>query len=461
MRNETDRDEAGVAIGPRYAHLVGLGGRGMSGIAQVLAQSGLLVSGSDVAAGPEFDGLRRLGVRVHEGHAPGHLPRRPHFLVYDVGKGREHPERLAALRAGSTQSSRGEILKQLIAGKRAVSVSGGRCAGLAGAMLAWILSHAGLDPTIVLATRSMQIGGWGRLGKGPNAVVETVGEPGEIEHLSPWLALLMIPATDPAVSTAWHRSVEVSADSARGGVLVSGAIDLDEVRARSFSPVEKVGMSRLDDWWGADLREERGRFRFRAFYQGTFVTEVRLRVPGTVPVLCAMAALAAGMRLDVPAASIREALEEFAGVSRGFESRGSYRGVTLVDDEAQDPTSVDETLCVGRMIYGRRRLWAVLGPGRSPTEMAESFVAPLSRADRVLVVGAGGCDKEQGPWTSAVRSLDELGVSAVSVANRDEAVDRLDRQLEPGDVLITLGSGQVGTIADAFLGRLPRDRQAG
>jgi UDP-N-acetylmuramate--alanine ligase len=423
-----------------------------------LAQSGLLVSGSDDAAGPELDGLRRLGIRVHEGHAPGHLPRRPHFVVYDVSKGREHPERLAALKAGSPQSSRSEILRQLVGGKLAVAVSGGRGSGLAGAMMASVLARAGMDPTVVLATRSSQLGGWGRLGRGPTAVVETASEPEEIEQLAPWLTLLMIRATGPAASPACRRLIETSADVSRGGVLVAGELELGELRVRGTGPVEKVGLRREDDWWGTDLREEQGRFRFRAFYQGTFVAEVRLRVPGLGPVLCAMAALAAGMRLDVPISAIRDALEEFAGVSRGFESRGSFRGVTLVDDEAQDPASVDETLSVGRMIYGRRRLWAVLGPGRGSTDLAEAFVAPLSRADRVLVVGREGLC---GTWTSAVRSLDEQGVSAVSVADRDEAVDRLDRQLEPGDVLITLGSGQVGTIADAFLGRLPRDRQAG
>jgi UDP-N-acetylmuramate--alanine ligase len=198
------------------------------------------------------------------------------------------------------------------------------------------------------------------------------------------------------------------------------------------------------------LREDRGRYRFRVFHQGRFAAEIRLQVPGRANVLGALAALAACDRAEVPTRQIKQALEEFAGVSGGFESRGSYRGVTLVDDDASEPGDVADALALARTVHGRRRLWAVVGASGPPrAAMADA----LAWADRVLVLG-GAVDADA--WSSM---LGGAGIAARGAADLDEALSDLDRHLEPGDVLLTLGSGDVGTIADAFLRRLPRDRQ--
>jgi UDP-N-acetylmuramate--alanine ligase len=205
-------------------------------------------------------------------------------------------------------------------------------------------------------------------------------------------------------------------------------------------------------WWGADLREERGRYRFRAFHNGHFVVEARLRVAGRRNVLNALAAVAVCERLAVPTAAIKEGLEEFAGLSRGLESRGSYRGVTLVDDEAGDPWAVAEVLTVCRQVYGRRRLWSVIRP-EAPGAWCP-FAAAFAAADHVVVA--------QGDRSGArelVEALLSAGVRAQWAAGLDGAVADLDRQLEPGDVLLTLGAGDVGKVADAFsTRRLPLDR---
>jgi UDP-N-acetylmuramate--alanine ligase len=189
--------------------------------------------------------------------------------------------------------------------------------------------------------------------------------------------------------------------------------------------------------------------RFRAFHRGRFVLELLLQVPGPRHALSALAAIAASRRLEVPTELIREALEEFTGVSRDFESRGSFRGVTLIDDEGEDPAAVVEALQLGREVFGKRRLWAVLfapeGPSHGGTR--DGLVAALGRADEVLVAG---------PMAAEAAA----GLQARHVASIDEAILELDRHLEPGDVLVTLGAGGVGTISDAFVRRLPHDRPA-
>jgi UDP-N-acetylmuramate--alanine ligase len=243
------------------------------------------------------------------------------------------------------------------------------------------------------------------------------------------------------------------------------ALDRNEIVAEAVreaeATVEWISLERGSSWWGADLREDRGRYRFRAFHRGRFALEVRLQVPGRRNVLSALAAVAACDRLAVPPAEIKQGLEEFAGLSRDFESRGSYRGVTLVDDAGGDPSSVFEALAIARQVFGPRRIWAVYRAGdeRVSAEDEPGFHAAFAAADQVLVAGGsrvGSCEAGSDPL---VRALVSAGVRARAVAGLEEAISELDRNLEPGDVLVTLGSGEVGTIADAFIRRLPRDRQ--
>jgi UDP-N-acetylmuramate--alanine ligase len=214
-------------------------------------------------------------------------------------------------------------------------------------------------------------------------------------------------------------------------------------------------------------------------------------------VLSALAALAAGDRLGLTATGVCQAIEEFAGVSRDFECRGSYRGVTLIDDEGGDPAAVAAALRLGRRAFGDRRIWAALDASAAADPRAAGrLVAALEPADAVLLasgrpsptssvpvpdrarsdpsrtpsgrsVPAGmppspssfGTEDDPPPAAEALaRALAAAGKRARRVSCLDDAILELDRHLEPGDVLVTLGAGEVGMISDAFIRRLPRDR---
>ena len=453
-----DRTGTGLApVGkePHRAHLVGLDGRGMSGVAQMLVQRGFVVTGSASTAGPDPERLRRLGVRVHAGHSSRSVPRSARLLVYSPEIPREHPDRLSAARRGVEQASSQEVLSRLLRRRFGVAVTGGRKAGLAGAMVGWALTHAGLDPTLVLGTPSPQLGGRGRLGLGPHVVVETVDGLAQADLAGAEIVLIHDEA-DPATRSATLRRW---AETAPPGGYVLAFADQGEVSEDSpGSPaeVERFSLAPGHAWWGADVREDRGRYRFRAFHRGRFAMEIRLQVPGRRHVLGALAAVAICGRIDLTTREIKEALEEFGGVSRGFESRGSYRGVTLVDDEAPGPLAVADALAVAREVFGRRRLCAAYRPdpgGDGTWPLPSEFAA----ADRVLIVNEAG--PSGGSRAGAlVEALIAAGSAADRVAGLDEAIRELDRHLEPGDVLVTLGAGDVGTIADAFLRRLSSDR---
>jgi len=449
----TSREFAERARG--QAHLIGLEGRGMAALAEILARRGDVVTGTSRGPFSASDRLRRLGVRVHQGHPASPLPRSARLLVHEPDLPREHPDRLRAARSGIEQATRRDLIGRLLGSGIGVAAVGGRRAGAAAAMVGWTLAQTGLDPTLLLATPSPQLGDGGRLGLGPHVVVEA--DEGPTADLPPAEILLLLddgPVADRSGSIGrWAESAP------RTGYALQMAGESDPIGGPEDVPgvqVERFSLARGHDWWGADLREERGCFRFRAFHRGRFAAEVRLRIPGRGHVLGALAAVAVCARLGVMTGAIKEALGEFAGVSRGFESRGSFRGVTLVDDEAPGPTGAGEAIGVARQVFGRRTIRVAFRPEAArPAPPASSFAA----ADSVLIIDESGTPG--GPIARGLAEELEASGSAVTRArDLDEAIRWLDRHLEPGDVLVTLGAGDVGTIADAFLRRLPGDRHA-
>ena len=440
----------------------------MAGLAQWLALRGLSLSGTEPepVQGRALAALRRLGVRAHAGHSPHHFPQTAAFLIHGHGIGRAHPDRLIAAREGVAQASALDWLGRLMRARLGLAVVGGRDASVTSAMIAWTLARAGFDPSAVIGRPAPQLGGWGRLGRGPHFVIEALGTPEVLGPLGPRVAVILGAGDDkPNTRTETAELLAPFAASVPSDGRIFATRDCPRVIhavGQAESPVEWLSLEESDGWWGADLRQERGCYRFRAFHRGRFAIEVRLRVPGRRHVFSALAAIATCGFLDVPSPEIKEGLEEFSGLARDFESRGSYRGVTLVDDEGRDAPAVAEALTVGRQVFGPRRLWAVYGPGQAglTPEDTERYLCAFGRADRVLIHSAQTAETDTRPgWEGLAHHLSIAGVGARWVASLDEAIAELDRDLEPGDVLVTLGAGEVGTISDAFFRRLSRDRQ--
>jgi UDP-N-acetylmuramate--alanine ligase len=440
---DPETDGATTPGAPFPTHLVGVDRR-LAGLARWLSGQGYNVSG------PAESLRRRVRDYARVDRAHSEIPY-PRMLLYGPEVDRVHPDRLTALRQGIPQSPIVDVFQEVLRSGVGIAVAGRRQGRVAAAMIGWTLAHAGFDPTLILR------GGLPRLASsdyrlpGRFSVVD-IDETLEVilrDPPGPAIALLLDVARRVG-SEALEQLIKCVGPS---GHVIAACVPPAAGQAADGPParVETLSLERGSTWWGADLREDRGRFRFRAFHEGRFAVEIRLRVPGRASVLSALAAVAVCRRVEVPTREIRDALEDFDGVSRGFESRGSYRGVTLVDDDAVEPPDVADALDLARTVHGRRRIWVVFAPGGPPcVETARA----LSQADRVMLVDAS-VDAE--PWASM---LGELGVFPRRVTDSEEALKDLDRHLEPGDVLLTLGAGDVGTIADAFLRRLPRVRQS-
>ncbi len=274
---------------------------------------------------------------------------------------------------------------------------------------------------------------------------------------------------------SWCQAVRSVSEQLRGvgSVLAQGHPALVS-NGPPVTGVEWVSLRQGSDWWATDLREESGRFRFRIFHRGRYVIEVRLAAFGLRNVVAALSAVAASARLGVSLEAIRHGLETYTGLARDFESLGSYRGVTLVDDESTEPGQLHDVMCLARRIYGRRRLCVAFGDQNQrgvvkqaePLSVDRRALTAFAVADKVVIVEEEETtppprDAPEGRRLSLAEALNQAGVLAGSARGLAGAVAELDKRLEPGDVLLTLGAGDVGLIADAFIRRLSRDRPAG
>jgi UDP-N-acetylmuramate--alanine ligase len=453
------------------AHLIGVCGSGMKALAEVLAGQGWIVTGSDLqASDTTIAAFARHGLRIHSGHHSAFLPGNADVVVYSPAVCRENPERILAERLGIPQYSYSQMLGRLMQGKTGMCIAGTHGKSTTTAMTGCVLEAAELAPTVVVGA---ELCGWrknGWAGDGPHFVVESCEYQRNFLDLSPqWAAILGIEPDHFDCFTQFDEAVAAFAEfsqrvPAGGGLLIP--VGSDAARAATLAaaaPVETFGLAPEADWWAGDVRLVAAGVRFRVYHRGEYVTEIALRIPGRHNVLNSLAAVALSHRAGAPADVIREALAEFPGIKRRFETIGSWRGVTLIDDYAHHPTAVAVTLATARERFPRRKLWCVFQPHQvsRTTALLGDFARALTRADEILVapVFAARENVDQEPEHISRNLADQVidsGGRARFVAGLDHAVATLDDELQPGDVLITMGAGDIGQVHHAFTRRLQR-----
>jgi UDP-N-acetylmuramate--alanine ligase len=473
LANHRDWDHDGCA---GQAHLTGVCGTGMKGLARLLIDRGWDVSGSDLS--PLADTLQPLlqrGLRFHQGHETEHLPRTADLLIHSAAIGPENPERLAATDYGIPQVTYSQMLGRLMAESRGVAIAGTHGKSTTTAMTASILTDAGRQPTAIFGADLCATGQSSWSGRGDLFVVESCEFQRSFLDLSPEYGAIL--GVEPDHFDCYSEPSELlgafsefAGHIARSGfLLVRGDDDAALAASRSASAeVLTFGLRPDADWWAADVRTAGFGARFRLFRRGHYVTEIRLGVPGRHNVLNAIAAAAICSELGVPAGAIRHSLADFMGLKRRFEVLGSWRGVTVIDDYAHHPTAVETVLQTARDLYGRRRIWAAFQPhqvGRTTALMAD-FARSFRLADRVVIAPVYAArevvtDEPQRLANELARRIDDLGPPAVSCTSLDRLAGVLDDGLRPGDVLVTMGAGDIHRIHYASSRRVQRHSAAG
>jgi UDP-N-acetylmuramate--alanine ligase len=445
----------------RHVHFVGIGGSGMSGIAEVLLNQGFSVSGSDVKGSPVTQRLQALGARIFEGHAAANV-QGAHVVVTSSAVRADNPEVLESRRLGVPVIPRAEMLAELMRTKHGIAVSGSHGKTTTTSMIASVLDKGGLDPTIVVGGRLDTLGSGARLGKSEYMVVEADESDRSFLKLQPTLAVVtnvdrehLDAYADLAdVQQAFLEFIDkvpfygaaiVCADDPAARALLARAAR----RTRSYGFAEDAQVRALE----LTLQPTGSRFAVNA--DGQPLGRFELKVPGRHNVQNALAAIAVALELQLPYAAIREGLASFAGVDRRFQKKGEVQGVTVLDDYGHHPTEIKATLSVLRTYAGARRTVVVFQPHRYSRTQAlwDDFLAAFAGADLLLLVDIYAASEDAIPGVDAERLAGAIP-GALYAGDVQAAGERLMQLVKSGDVVLTLGAGNVFAAGEALLRRL-------
>ena len=453
-------------LGTRTIHFVGIGGIGMSGIAEVLHNLGYEVTGSDLQNSVTTRRLEAIGVRVAVGHSP-HNVAGAQVVVRSSAVGLDNPEVMAATDQGVPVIPRAEMLAELMRMKQGVAVGGSHGKTTTTSLLAAIFEAGGLDPTVVVGGKLNSVGTNAVLGRGDWMIAEADESDGSFLHLSPILSI--VTNIDPehldhyGDLEALHRAFldfinkvpfYGAAVLCMDHPVIQGL--LPEVSKRYLS----YGFSSQADFQAVDVEVCEDRSDFAVIRHGEFLGPVTLRIPGRHNVLNAMAAIAAALEVEIPFPLVQQALEGFEGVQRRFTVRGEVNGVTVVDDYAHHPVEIRATLAAVREGYGRRVV-AVWQPHRYSRvqDLHAQFMGAFNDCAVLLVLDvypAGERPIEGIDGETLVRELKHHGHKAVVYCSDGKhALDVLRAEVRKGDVVITLGAGDVTELSQKLVNALP------
>ncbi|MCK8516292.1 UDP-N-acetylmuramate--L-alanine ligase [Methylonatrum kenyense] len=447
----------------RHLHLIGIGGAGMSGIAEVLANLGYTVSGSDLRESPVTRRLQGLGVEVFIGHAAEHL-RDVDAVVISSAVSGDNPELRAARAARVPVVPRAEMLAELMRFRYGVAVAGTHGKTTTTSLIASVLAEGGLDPTFVIGGRLNSAGANARLGEGRFLVAEADESDASFLYLQPMIAAVTNIDADhlEAYGGKFHNL--------RGAFLEFlhhlpfyglAVLCLDDPVVRELipdvtRPVRTYGVDESADVRATGIRQQGSRTAFEVCVDGTHPVPVELNLPGRHNVLNALAAITVASELGVsPEATVR-ALHNFAGIGRRFQSYGELTfpagQALVVDDYGHHPSEIAATMQAVRDGWPERRLLLAFQPHRftRTRDLFEDFARVLSDCDALVMtdVYAAGEEPIAGAdgraLAAAIRARGK--VNPVFVSDIDELLDSLPAMVRDGDIVLTLGAGSIGTV---------------
>ena len=458
-------------------HLVGIGGIGMSGIAELLVNLGYEVTGSDLKASAITARLETLGVRFAEGHDPRHVGKAD-IVVVSSAVPLDNPERHASVERRIPVVPRGAILAELAGLKRGIAVVGSHGKTTTAAMIALVLERGGLDPTAVIGGVLNAFGSNARLGHGEFMVVEADESDRSFLQLAPEIAVLTNLDEEHLDAYEGIGDLEDAFVQFAARVPDTGAVIacLDDPRLRRLLPrierpvttygLEDAAADVYADRLAISRSGSRGRVQVSSADRERAEVELALAAPGRHNVQNALAALAVGLRLGVSLEAMTDALRRFTGAERRFQVVGEAGGVTVIDDYAHHPTEIAAVLATARL-WSPKRLIAVFQPHRytRTLRLMERFGEVLAGADLVFLTDVYAASEPPIPGATAAAvaaAVSRVAPVPVRVAPAlDEVVTAVVETARPGDVVVMLGAGSIGGLAPRVLEALGQSVNGG
>jgi len=441
---------------------MGIAGAGMSALAELFVRRGVAVTGCDSAPGV-IDDLRRLGVVVREGHDPGHIDG-VRAIVVTSAVPRDHAELARARSAGIPITRRAEALGEVVKGGEVVAVAGTHGKTTTTVMTTEALAAAGREPTGLVGGRVAAWQGNLRAGGERLFVVEADEYDRSFLALSPTVAVVTNVEADHLDIYAdlddIRRAFEQFVSPARTVVVCADDVGAASLTFSSTAEILRYGIESVDARVLAhEILSVDGRLRFLVSFDGDALGELTLRVPGVHNVRNALAAVASGLAVGCTLEAMRTGLESFEGVERRFQRLGSVRGVEIVDDYAHHPTEILATLDAARGAYPGRRIVAAFQPHlfSRTRDFAADFGAALANADAVFLTEIYPAREQPIPGVTSALIEDALRMAGRPVTWRGERAtlaDALVDAVRDGDVIITLGAGDITRTGAEVLRRL-------
>jgi UDP-N-acetylmuramate--alanine ligase len=444
-------------------HFVGIGGIGMSGIAEVLLNLNYVVSGSDLHESETTQRLRAAGAQIFVGHQEDNLSLDPSVVVISTAVKYSNPEVLEARRRQIPVIPRAEMLAELMRVKYGVAVAGSHGKTTTTSMISVVLSAAGLDPTLVIGGRVHMLGSNARMGQGEIMVAEADESDGSFLFLSPTIAVV---TNIDREHMDFHQTMERLNESFLTFVnkipfYGLAVLCLDNANVRALLPKVKkrfatYGLSPEADFSVDGLKMKAGGVEFTALHRGKTLGKLRLHLPGRHSATNALAAVAVAHELEIPFSHIAEALAAFSGIHRRFEVKGEPGGILVIDDYGHHPAEIRAT--IGAICESwKRPLTVVFQPHRysRTRDLFDEFLTAFEGADRLVLteIYPAGEDTIAGVTGEALyQAIKRQGHLEVEfVADKNEIVQRLAGKLSRGDIALTLGAGDIHKVGEALV----------
>jgi UDP-N-acetylmuramate--alanine ligase len=441
-------------------HLVGIGGSGMSGIAEVLLSSGYAVSGSDLKATPVTSRLEKLGAKVYEGHQAANV-HGAHVVVISSAVRLDNVEVVEAHRLKIPVIARAEMLAELMRLKYGIAVAGAHGKTTTTSMVASVLAAAGLDPTFVVGGRVNHVGSNARVGQGDYMVVEADESDRSFLLLAPVVAVVTTIDREHLDQYSSLEEIQAVFLEFVNRVPFYGTVILclDEPNVQALLPSVKrpvitYGTTSQADLVISDVKLNGLASEFRLTYRGDDLGIFNLpSPPGIHNVRNAAAAAAVALSLNVPADLIRAGLEKFSGVGRRFEVKGVYAGVTLIDDYGHHPAEIRATLEAARGC-GYKRLLVLFQPHRyTRTQFLwDDFCRAFNDADVLVLTEIYAASEHPIEGIMGERLAEAISAAGhknvVFTSTMQAGIEFMLREARPGDAILTIGAGSVGRALD-------------
>jgi UDP-N-acetylmuramate--alanine ligase len=449
----------------KHIHFVGIGGIGMSGIAEVLLNLGYRVTGSDMRASDTTTRLKELGAEIFIGHLAANITS-PHVVVISSAVKNDNVEVIAAREQQIPVIPRAEMLAELMRLKYGIAIAGAHGKTTTTSMVATVLAAGGIDPTVVIGGKLNSLGTNAKLGQGDFLVAEADESDGSFLKLSPTISVVTTIDEEHLDYYKDIQDIKAAFLAFINKVPFYGVsiLCLDQPHIQSLIPLvqkryQTYGMSSQADYEARDISLKPLGSRFKVLHHAQDLGWFELSVPGVHNINNSLAAVAVARELDIDIEVIRKALRDFSGVQRRFQIKGEVDGITIVDDYGHHPTEVKATLAAAAAGM-ERRVVVVFQPHRytRTQHLLEDFFTAFNQADTLVVTDIYAAGEKAIPGISGevlYEGIKKHGHKDVTfIPDREKIIEHMLSILKEGDLMITLGAGDVWKLGEQIVERL-------